>query len=283
MSERNHLNNGRFLHDLNNWATSGASYSAGDGDDHYGVAVLATGGDYIEQSFSVSNLRRYTLHLSVKPIGSALSGGQATALITDGNGNTVATINLTGDADTWTEQTQLVGLASGTTYTLRLTNVSAAGDVRLDDVWLWFVSLTRQQIAGAASRKLGRVATELSYSTAESGDQTEGDYTDAVDEALRSLGGINPETGLPDVRYLDEQDAKAAIDATVQAMLEKAAIDYGVEVDITLGPHSERLSQKREALEKLAGGSSGGGAGNRQIVTRTLHHPRRDYEWPDDS
>ena len=283
MSEHNHLNNGRFLHSLDNWTASGAVYSAGDGDEHYGVAVLSTGGDYVEQTFSVPAMRRYTLHLSVKPAGSALTTGQATVRITDGNGNVIVTSNLTGGADAWHEQTYLVGLAHGTTYTLRLSNASAAGDVSLDDVWLWFVPLTRQAIAQAAERKLGRVGTELNYESAGLGSQAEGEYTDAIDEGLRSLGAINPETGLPDVRYLDEQNAKAIIDSTVQAMLEKAAIDFGVEVDITLGPHSERLSQKREALEKLAGlaGGSGGGAGNRQIIARPLHHPRKDYTWDD--
>ena len=281
MSERNHLSNGRFLHDLDNWTVSGAEYSAGDGDDHYGVAVLSTGGDYIEQTFSVAHLRSYTLNLSVKAVGSSLSGSQATVRITDGDGNTVTTQDLSGAADTWTENTFSVGLAPGTTYTVRITNASAAGDVKIDDVWLWFVPITRANIAAAAARKLGRVATDRSYSTTASGSQTEGDYTDAVDDALRSLGSISPETGLPDVRWLDESLVKGVIDTALQAMLEKAAIDYGVEVDITLGPHSERLSQKREALEKLAGlaGGGGGGAGNRQVTVRKLQHPRRDYEW----
>ena len=280
MSERNHLNNGRFLHDLNNWTASGAEYSAGDGDDHYGVAVLSTGGDYIEQTFSLPYLRTYTLHLSAKVTGGDLSGSQATARIVDGDGNTVTTQNLSGTEDTWTENTISLGLAPGTTYTVRITNASAAGDLKVDDAWLWFVPITRANLAAAVARKLTRVATDLSYSATPSGGQTEGDYTDAVDDALRSLGAINPETGLPDVRWLDESLVKSAIDAALQAMLERVAIDYSVEVDITLGPHSERLSQKREAAEKLAGMVSGsGGAGSRQITVRKLLHPRRDYEW----
>lgn len=267
MSERNHLSNGRFWHDLNNWDVSGAVYSAGDGDGHYGVAVLSTGGDYIEQDFSVPDLRDYTLHLSAKPTA-ALSAGQATIQISDGNGNTLVTLNLVGSAGAWQEQTFAVGLVPGTTYTVRITNVSATGDLKVDDAWLWFVPVTRRKIAQAVHRKLRRVATELCYDTATEGEQTEGDYTDAVDEALRSAGAINPETGLPDTRYLDEQSVKTAIDLTMQAMLEMAAIDFGVEVDVAIGPHREQLSQKREALLKLAGiggdqGRGGGGAGNR--------------------
>lgn len=281
-SERNHLSNGRFLHDLDNWTASGAEYSAGDGDDHYGVAVLSSGGGYIEQAFSLAQLRSYTLNLSVKAVGGDLSAGQATVRITDGDGSIVTTQNLSGTGDTWTDNAISLGLAPGTTYTVRITNVSAGDQVKVDDVWLWFVPITRANIAAAVNRKLGRVATDRSYSTAASGAQTEGDYTDAVDDALRSLGAINPETGLVDVRWLDENLVKSAIDTALQAMLERAAIDYGVEVDISLGPHSERLSQKREAVEKLAGlvsGVGGGGGGNQQVTVRRLRHPRRDYAW----
>jgi hypothetical protein len=278
--ERSRIYNGRFLHDLDNWTASDAAYSAGDGDDHYGVAVLETGGGYVEQDFTVPGYRSFTLHVDVKAVGADLSAGEATITISDGDGNTVTTQNLSGTADTWTENTISLGLAEGTTYTIRITNVSAAGDVKIDDVWLWFVAITRANIAAAAHRKMGRVATDRSYSTTSSGTQTEGDYTDAVDDALRTVGAIDPKTGEPDVRWLDPEQVKGAIDVTLQAMLERAAIDYGVEVDFTIGPHSERLSQKREALEKLAGmGDKGGGAGSQQVVSRKLSHPRQDYDW----
>ncbi|MBN1991353.1 MAG: hypothetical protein JW953_01520 [Anaerolineae bacterium] len=277
MSERSRIYNGRFLHNLDNWTASNASYSAGDGDDHYGVAVLETGGGYVEQDFVVTGYRTFTLHLSVKAVGSDLSGSQATATITDGDGNTVTAENLSGTADTWTENEISVGLAEGTTYTLTLTNASAAGDVKIDDVWLWFVPLTRAQIAAAVARKLGRVATDRSYSTTLSGTQTEGDYTDAVDDALRTMGAIDPKTGLTNVRWADSGMVKAIIDAALQAMLEKAQIDYAVEVDFSIGPHSEQLSQKRAALKDLT--SAEGGAGNRQVVSRPLRHEREDYTW----
>ena len=115
--ERNRLNNGRFLHDLDNWTLSGATYSAGDGDDHYGVAVLSTGGDYIEQTFSVPRLRSYSLHLSTKPVGAALTANQVTMAITDGDGNTVVTKSVNGPiADKWGESEWKIGLAPGTTY-----------------------------------------------------------------------------------------------------------------------------------------------------------------------
>lgn len=48
------------------------------------------------------------------------------------------------------------------------------------------MSLTRQAYAQAIHRKLDDLASNLSYVAA--GDQTEGDYTDAIDSALRDCG-----------------------------------------------------------------------------------------------
>lgn len=287
MLENNLLTNGRFWHNLNSWVSVGAVYSAGDGDGHYGTAVLSTGGDSIAQTFSVANLREYTVNISVKPAGSALTSGQLTAAITDGDGNAVVTLNPTGAAGAWNSQTFAVGLVPSTTYTITIRNASAAGNVSIDDVWLWFVPVSRQVLAQITHRKLGRVSIELGFTSEAAGLLTEGAYTDAVDEALRSYGAINDETGRPDIRYLDEDAVKAIVDLTTQAMLERGAIDYGVEVDITLGPHTEKLSQKQSALAELAGisggpgGQSGGssGAGNRQVLTRDLSHDRQDYRW----
>lgn len=275
MVERSHLNNGRFENNLDQWTASGAAYSAGDGDDHYGVAVLSTGGDYISQTFTVPRVRSYSIHAAVKAIGASLSAGQCTLVITDGNSNTVKTSNLTGTADTWTDNDITAGLVPGTTYTLKITNVSATGDVRIDDVWLWFVPMTRADLATRVDDKLGRLATDRSLSTTASGAKTEGDYTYAVDAGLRSVGAINPETGLPDVRYLDEESLQTALDYITTEMVEQLKLDYAVEVDIRVGQRSENLSQISKALDGLTGGEKKGG----RVVMRRMKHSRaEDFE-----
>ena len=146
MSENTYLLNGRFLQNLNGWTVNDPAvvYSAGDGDDHYGVAILPTGGKSIEQAFGVQGVRLFTLHISVKAVGAVLTAGQATLSIVDGNGNTVVTANLVaGTADTWIETTYQYGLAEGTTYTLRITNVNATGNIKVDDLWLWLQLIKR--------------------------------------------------------------------------------------------------------------------------------------------
>ena len=274
--EKSYLFNGRFTHNLDQWTASGAEYSAGDGDDHYGVAVLGTGGEYISQTFTVERIRLYAIHISIKAIGSSLSSTQCQLIITDGNGNTVSTQNLSGTSDTWTENNIELGLASGTTYTFKIINNNAAGDVYIDDVWLWYVPMTRANMAARVDEKLGRLADDRSLSTTLSGAKTEGDYTYAVDAGLRSVGAINPETGSPDVRYVTEVSLQTALDWIEKEILEQLQRDYAVEVDVQVGQRRENLSQIGKAIGDMAGNDAKGGG---KIVMRKMHYPRpEDFE-----
>lgn len=277
MAEKSYLINGRFLHNLNGWTVSDPAvvYSAGDADEHYGVCILPTGNMSIEQAFGVVGIREFTLRLAVKAVGGSLSGGQAILSIEDGEGNTVLTQNLTGVADTWTINEFEYGLGEGTTYTLRIKNVSAIGNVKIDDVWLWFVPMTRGEIATRVHAKLGRLVAERNMYPNESGALTEGAYTYAVDAALRYVGAIDPDAGLPDVRWLDEQTIQNALDYVEKQMLEQLQKDYAVEVDTSEGPYSQSLSQKRQAISDMLGdggsGGSGGSAGGVVIERRMTY------------
>jgi hypothetical protein len=152
-------------------------------------------------------------------------------------------------------------------------NVSAAGDIRIDDVWFWFVPVTRAQIAAQVHNKLGRVATERNLTITPSGTLTEGSYTYAIDAALRNVGAINPETGLPDVRYLNDTSVQNAIDATRREMLEQLQSDYAVEVDTRTGPYQQSLSQKRQAIAEILGGAGGeSGSSTGGIVVRKMSY-----------
>lgn len=248
MSDRRSLlYNGRFLSDLDNWTVSNAVYSAGDGDEHYGVAVLSQNG-YVEQTYAPDYTRLHSIHVSVKPVTTLTTG--LTLLITDGNGNTVLSQALTGAAGAWTETTIDVGLAFGDTYTLRVTNTKAE-DIKVDDIWIWPVAMTRAAIATRVSEKLGRLVTDRSYSTTTSGSKTEGDYTYAIDAGLRKVDAYDPETALPDIRWLDYEDLQAMLETVEQEMIEKLQRDYSVEVDIRIGSRSENLSQISKSLSEM--------------------------------
>ena len=276
MAERNELRNGRFTHNLDAWTASSAVYSAGDGDDHYGVAVLSTGGGYISQTFAIPRIRIYSIHASVKAIGAGLSDDECQIVIEDGDGNTVKEINLEGTADTWTENDETIGLASGTTFTIKIINNSAAGDVRVDDVWLYYVPMSRANIAARTEEKLGRLSDDRSLSTTASGTKTEGDFTYAIDAALRSVGAINPETGLPDVRYLNEETLQSALDYAENEMLEQLQRDYATEVDVQVGQRRESLSQISKTLGEIRSGKNGSPG---RVVMRTITHAgSKDFE-----
>jgi hypothetical protein len=268
--ERNHLTNGRFLHDLDDWVLSDAAYYAGDGDEHYGTARVQDGGS-IAQEFSVPYTRVYSLHLALKP-DSDVSGSEVTATATDGDGNTVKVQNLTGSTDTWGETTVTLGLAPGTTYTLTLSNASG-GVVLFDDVWVYHVPTTRANVAARVNAKLGQLATDQGLDTFADGDLTEGDFTYAVDAGLRSIGAINPETGEPDVRYVEPEQVAALIDAVEQEMLERLVRDYSTVVDIAVGPRRESRSQTAQMLQDQV--SKRGGA---KVQVRKLRHRADDYE-----
>lgn len=275
MSELNLLSNGRFLQNLANWTAANAVYNAGDGDDHYGVAILSTGGGYISQTFTVPRTRLFTFHVSVKAVGANLSSTQCQFLIKDGNGSIVITQNLTGTADTWTENTVEVGLATGTTYTYMVINNNATGNVKVDDIWIWYLPMTRANIAARVAEKLGSLAVDRALSTAPSGSKTEGDYTYAIDAALRNIGAINVETGVPDIRYLTEETLQLTIDEVEREMIEMLQRDYALEVDITVGQRRENLSQIGQALRNMAGGSAKGG---KVVMRKMTYPPAEDFE-----
>jgi hypothetical protein len=249
--ERSYVSNGRFLHNLDGWNAISATYSAGDADDHYGVAVLATGGGYVSQPFAVDGAKSFTVHLSVKPVGSSLSGGQCQLIITDGSANAVVTQNLSGTADQWNEQSYSFGLAEGTTYTLKVINNSAAGDVKVDDVWLWWLPMSRANIATRLHAKLAALATDNSLSTTPSGDLTEGSYTYAIDAALRQIGAINPVTDMPDIRQLETRQIDDLLGIAEREMFELIERSLASQVDIKVGQREEKLSQAVSNIGKL--------------------------------
>jgi hypothetical protein len=246
MAEASCLSNGRFLLDLSNWTAASAVYQASDGDEQYGMASLSVGGS-ISQNFTVPYIRAYTFHASVKA-AATLTSGQVTAVITQG-GNAVTTINLTGAAISWLEITTSLGLVPGVTYTLTINAVSVA--VKVDDVWLWPVPISRSEIASRVHTKLGLLASDLSYSTALAGSLTEGHYTYAIDSGLRQIGAVDVDTDTPDVRCVAAGAIEVLLNAVEYAMLERLQRDYATMVDIDVGPRKEKLSQIAAAIGKL--------------------------------
>ena len=269
MHERTYLINGRFLNGLDSWTAASATFLASDGDEQYGMAQLSVGGS-IAQPFNVAKARSYTLHIAVKPATTLASGDATVALTT--NGNPVTTLNLTGVAGLWTENTFTVGLVPAVNYKLTVNAVNVA--VKIDDVWLWFVPTTRAALAQRVLTRLGGLATDQSLSLAPSGTQTEGDFTGAVDTGLRTIGAIDPETDAIDIRYLSIEMVDTAITALEREMLQQLYRTFSLQTDISVGPRHESLSQVAKAIERLLASTA---STSRQVQQARI---KRDDLWP---
>lgn len=276
MQDATHVYNGRFETGSDNWdlyATAGHIFT--DGFEQAGCIRLPAQNDYIEQDFTVPRARQYTLHFAVKGVGAALGDGDFEARIYQD-----ATLLYTLGPDTvqpdiWEEANFEFGLAPGNTFTLQM-RLTGTTEAMLDDIWLWFIPMSRGEIAAYLADKMGALASDLSLSAAPSANKPEGDYTWAIDTGLRNIGAINPETGKPDIRYVGQESIATALDMIERQLLEGLQRQYSSQVDVRTGPIQESLSQKAAMIGKLVGG----GSGQNRVVMRRLARDRSD--WPDE-
>jgi len=266
----NKIFNGGFIGDLGSWtvATS-AVYIASVGNDQLGACHLTGAGDAVSQQFSAPTSREYMIDIYARTVTGT---GDLTLTITDSNGNTTYTATQSATTAFANTEGNRVGLPSGT-YTLALTYDTAA--VYVDDVSVAVVEKTRLELADDAADILGDLATQdAGFVTTPSGTDTEGDYTEAVDAALREFGAVGAD-GQPDVRYLTLDRVDGAIDSIQLYMLHKLHRYYARHAtDFTLEGRTEHWHQRTAAIEALLGIAVGGrtsGAG-RAIATRRLVH-----------
>lgn len=272
--ENSHIRNGRFQSQLTSWTATGATYVASDGDEHYGMAQLAVG-DTLTQLFSVGLARTYTLHIAVK-CAAVLADGDATVTIRDNSSNLITTRSLTVSAiNTWTVNEINLGLPGISNMSLTFINVAADADIKIDDVWLWHIPMTRTDIAARTHINLAGSATEYGWTTTPAGALTEGDYTYAIDAVLAGLGSTNPETGEVDIRWL--HDPQNAVKLLETEMLRRAHNSAILETDIRLGPRQESRSQiARNLAERI--GVTFNNPGTRVATMRELRYkPSRDF------
>lgn len=265
----NRISNPGFAGDLDNWTAAGnARYVADEGNDELGAASLPDAGSSIEQEFTVPVGRRQMIDIYAK----AASAGTVAVTITDQDGNT-AYSNSPAVTTSWSNVLgERVGLSQGT-YTLNIAWADQA--LHVDDVSVAWVIKTRDELAADVAELLGDLATQdAGYATDANGDDTEGDYTTAVDVGLRAVGATD-RRGEPDVRYLHEQNVDACIDEVQRFMLNKLHRYYTRHAtDFTLEGRTEHYHQRVAAIENLLGISVGGrpaGSGRAVQVRRLVH------------
>lgn len=268
----NRVSNGGFQGDLDNWDLSGsAAFIASQGNDELGAARLPGAGAAISQDFALPVSRKWMIEIWVKGTGS----GNVDLAIVDDGANTVYSSSLSVTTSWAQALAARVGLPQGN-YTLSLTYDDV--ETYIDDVSIAWVVKTRAELAAAAAGLLGELATsDAEYSTAPVGENTEGDYTAAVDQALRVVGAVN-RAGDPDVRYLTEGTVDDCIDGIQRYMLHKLHRYYARNAtDFTLEGRTEHWNQRVKAIENLLGIAVGGRpqSTGRGVQTRRLLHRKR--------
>lgn len=258
----NLLVNGHFDGSLLHW--SGGEMNRSLGYPRPGCAQLDANDslEYIYQAISVSPGQVYTLHFFFRrPANAAL-----TATLGD------VSQEFAGPTDVWQEGVLTLGVMAETTIAPAFAEADseqAIGPCYVDGVSLvpGVLVLTRRALMLAVANRLGALATDAGLNAVATGKGPEGDYTGAVEEALRQVGAVNA-WGDPDITALAADQVNAAIEAALTAMLGKLANHYALETDVSLGPRSESRSQIAKMLTALGG--AGTGAGDRSAKVGPL-------------
>lgn len=252
----NLLVNPAFDGNLDEWTGTGTLDRA-DGYPRLGCVQLATG-QSISQAQDLGEDQLYTLHYFFK------RGTGATLTASYGS---ISQTHSAETIDVWTEGVLIFALDAGEQNSV--TFAASGGTVRVDTVTLGIggLPITRAQMAARVERRITALAAEQSLSTAPSADGPEGDYSDAVDEALRQIGAVG-RYGDPDVTRLTLTQVQPAVDGAILAMLEQLRVTYSLETDVSLGPRRESRSQIAGALGKMV--SKGPGT----VQVRRLIHDR---------
>lgn len=222
------------------------------------ACVALAGGASVSQQVGVSAEALYTLHYFYR----LESGAQLVA----GYGDATQT-HTSAPTDAWREG--VLYFAPDVSAQESVTFAAAGGTVYVDAVTLMGGGLptTRRDLATRIAARLAELATDAGLSSAASGDSPEGDYSAAIDEALRALAATN-RWGDPDVTCLAARNVNDVLEAAHGAMLQRLRAKYALQTDVTLGPRSESRSQIAGSIDAMLSGSGG----DRRIKSAPLRH-----------
>lgn len=242
----NQLLNGDFSRGLYQWEGDGA-ISRSLGYPRLNCAQLAAG-QSLSQAQSISQEQLYTLHYFYQ-----LASG---ATLTVGYGAVTQT-HTGAPFEVWREGLLVFAVEAGESN--EAVELAASGGVaRVDTITLLAGGLPKSR-AGIAAEVAGRIvdiAADAELTSDANAAGPEGDYSAAIDEALRAVGATNS-WGDPDVTLLPALKINDVIEAARVAMLQRVRGKYALETDVSLGPRSESRSQIASSLDEMLAGSGG--------------------------
>lgn len=242
----NLLRNGDFSRGLYEWTGDGA-ISRSLGYPRLNCAQLAAG-QSLSQAQGISQEQLYTLHYFYQ----VASG----ATLTVGYGAVTQT-HTGAPFDVWREGMLVFAVEAGEGN--EAVELAASGGVaRVDTVTLLAGGLpkSRGQIAAEVAGRIVDIATDADLTSDANTMGPEGDYSAAIDEALRAVGAVNS-WGDPDVTLLPPLKINDVIEAARVSILQRVRGKYALETDVSLGPRSESRSQIASSLDEMLAGAGG--------------------------
>lgn len=245
---QNLIHNGRFYGNLDDWDGT-ASINRSIGYPRNGCAQIDAG-ESITQDVGLTADALYTLHYMYR-----LASGAA---LTAGYGST--TQAHTGEQQNVWHEARLE-FALDASANDNVTFSAAGGTVYIDAVSLRIgaIPATRGEAAAVVHRRLGTLATEKGLDTCADQNGPNGDYTDAIDEALRATGACG-NYGEPDITRVQTSEVNTLLDAIYAAMLQHLQSSYALDSGRStwLGPRKE---QSGDIVQNIAALIGGGGTG----------------------
>ena len=253
----NLLQNGDFSRGLYQWEGSGA-ISRSLGYPRVNCAQLDAG-ESLSQSIGISGEILYTLHYFYRLATSA------TLTVAYGD---VSQEHTGAPLDVWREGV-LVFSVENDGGNEEVTLSATGGTAYVDTIAMFGggLPMSRAEIAGQVAARIAEFATDAGLSTTPSASGPEGDYSTAIDEALRAIGAMN-RWGDIDVTLLTPAQVNNVIEGARAAMLQRLRAKYALDVDVTLGPRSESRSQIAGSLDEMLAGA---GSDRRPKVARLYH------------
>lgn len=256
----NLLLNGAFAGNLHEWSGTG-TIDRSNGYPRLGCVSLAAG-QSLGQRRDLAEDQLYNLHYFYR-----LTHG---ATLTASYGAGVSRVE-SGVNAVWREGLLSFALDTGANDEIAFT--AAGGVVLVDTVTLLAggLAVTRGQLAVMVAARLGTLATDAALAYAASTLGSEGNYTLAIDEALRAVGAVG-DYGDPDVTRLAAEQVGDAVESARVTMLQQLRGAYALKTDVSLGPRRESYSQIATSIDAMIAGA---GSARRVSVGRL-----GNGEWP---
>lgn len=257
----NLVQNGGFDGNLDRWTGDG-TIDRTLGYPRLGCAKLTAGQSIESEAVGLAQDQLYTLHYFYR-----LATG-ATLTVAYGS---VSQQHTSTPLDAWREGVMQFALDAADSDGVSF--AASGGTCYVDSVTLLVggLAIDRATLVSMITARLRSLVTEAGLSGTASSSGPNGDYTTAIDEALRAVGAVNMH-GDPDITQLQATQINDVVDSARVVVLQALRADYALKTDVQLGPRRESRSQIAGSIDAMLGGGGSGGAAGGRVSVGNLKH-----------